>query len=254
MHPDLIAAPDRYPMSSRYDPTWVMSLEMGPHPLWQLEELWPGLALSPGQHVLDLGAGRGATSVVLAREASVTVDALDAWISPEELGQVVRAAGVEGSVRALQGDVRTWDFAPESYDAIVSIDAWEYFGTDVHFLPRLLRALKPGGVLAFSTPSLADDPYAVAPLPLLRDLVGADVMAWHSPQWWATHTQVTGGLEDVRAWIPRDSLDLWCAWEDALDTDDRRLREVLEAYRRHSTESPALGMVHVVARKPIGSC
>ncbi|HLS41464.1 MAG TPA: hypothetical protein VK038_11955 [Ornithinicoccus sp.] len=41
---------------------------MGPHPLWQLEDLLPDLALRPGDRVLDLGCGRGATSVFLARE------------------------------------------------------------------------------------------------------------------------------------------------------------------------------------------
>lgn len=253
MRPELIRAPDRYPLSSTYDTEWVMSLEMGPHPLWQLEEMWADLSLSAGQQVLDLGAGRGATSVFLAKEASVTVDALDSWISPEQVAPTLAAAGVGDVVRALHGDVRTWDLEPEAYDAIVSIDAWEYFGTDVHFLPRLLRALKPGGTLAFSTPSLADDPYAVPPLPQLRDLIGPEVMAWHSPQWWATHTEVTGGLEDVQAWIPPDSLDLWAAWEEALDNEDRRLPEALEVYQQHSTGAPALGIVHVVARKPVHS-
>ena len=60
--------PDRYPLSSRYDPRWVIALEMGPHPLWQLEDILPALALEPGSRVLDLGCGRGATSVFLARE------------------------------------------------------------------------------------------------------------------------------------------------------------------------------------------
>lgn len=33
--------PDRYPLSSQYDPRWVIALEMGPHPLWQLEDILP---------------------------------------------------------------------------------------------------------------------------------------------------------------------------------------------------------------------
>jgi cyclopropane fatty-acyl-phospholipid synthase-like methyltransferase len=41
---------------------------MGPHPLWQLEDILPALALKPGSRVLDLGCGRGATAVFLARE------------------------------------------------------------------------------------------------------------------------------------------------------------------------------------------
>jgi ubiquinone/menaquinone biosynthesis C-methylase UbiE len=60
---------DRYPLSSRYDPRWVIALEMGPHPLWQLEDNLPALALEAGSRVLDLGCGRGATSLFLARES-----------------------------------------------------------------------------------------------------------------------------------------------------------------------------------------
>lgn len=69
--------PDRFPRSSRYDPGWLLALEMGPHPLWQLEDLLPSLCLSPGGRVLDLGCGRGATAGFLAREADVVVSAFD---------------------------------------------------------------------------------------------------------------------------------------------------------------------------------
>ena len=76
MRPELLHLPERFPRSSAYDPEWLLSLDMGPNPLWQLEELWDELDLRNGQHVLDIGSGRGATAVFLAREAGVTVDAL----------------------------------------------------------------------------------------------------------------------------------------------------------------------------------
>ncbi len=46
---------ERYPLSSKYDPGWVVGLDMGPNPLWQLEDLLSDLRLQPGQKVLDLG-------------------------------------------------------------------------------------------------------------------------------------------------------------------------------------------------------
>jgi len=95
---DALIRPDRYPLSSRYDPRWVVALEMGPHPLWQLEDIVPALALEPGDRVLDLGCGRGATSVFLARECGVTVTACDLWVNAEELAGVFRKAGVQHDV------------------------------------------------------------------------------------------------------------------------------------------------------------
>ncbi len=51
---DELARPDRYPRSSRYDPAWLLDLDMGPNPLWLLEDLARDLDLRPGMQVLDL--------------------------------------------------------------------------------------------------------------------------------------------------------------------------------------------------------
>ena len=70
---DLLHLPERYPRSDKYDPGWLLSLDMGPHPLWLLEDLARDLTLEPGMRVLDLGSGKGATSVFLAKEYGVQV-------------------------------------------------------------------------------------------------------------------------------------------------------------------------------------
>ena len=155
---DALVRPDRFPLSSRYDPRWLLDLDMGPHPLWQLEEILPALGLRPGMRVLDLGSGRGATSVFLARECAVTVTACDLWVDREEINEVLREAGVEDAVTAVNADVRHLPFQNDEFDAIVSIDAFEYFGTDVHLLPVLLRVLKAGGVIGMTTPGLRPRP------------------------------------------------------------------------------------------------
>jgi cyclopropane fatty-acyl-phospholipid synthase-like methyltransferase len=248
VRPELLSLPERFPRSSAYDAEWLLSLDMGPNPLWQLEELWSELGLRQGQRVLDIGPGRGATSVFLAREAGVAVDALDLWISAEEAAETYRAAGVSELVTPLHGDVRTIELPEAHYDAIVSLDAWEYFGTDVHFLRRLVPALKPGGVLGFVTPSLRDDPYLTEPLPVLAEAAGYEVLTWHPAEWWAKHTALTGDLVEVRAWVPPDSLDLWMRWEEAIEGTSP-MRQVLASYRELGGEPPALGLVHVIGRK-----
>src|SRR5436305_1239178 len=67
--------------------------------------------------------------------------------------------GVADQVKAVNADVRSLPFADEQFDAVVSIDAFEYFGTDVRLLPTLLRVLRAGGRLGMSTPALRIDPY-----------------------------------------------------------------------------------------------
>ena len=130
--------PVRYPRSSTYDPAWLIALDMGPNPLWQLEDLLPDLALDAGHRVLDLGSGMGATSVFLVKECDVDVVAVDLWVdAPTATGTFVDA-GVGERVTAVQADVRKLPFSDGEFDAIVSIDAFEYFGTDVHLLPKLV--------------------------------------------------------------------------------------------------------------------
>lgn len=128
-------------------PEWVMDLDMGPHPLWQLEDLASAMDLRAGDRVLDLGSGRGATSVFLAREFGSVVTAADLWVPVQEATAMFRAAGVADRVTAVQADARALPFDDEEFDAIVSIDAFEYFGTDVQTLPRLVQVLRAGGQL-----------------------------------------------------------------------------------------------------------
>jgi len=52
--------------------------------------------------VLDLGSGKGATSVFLAREYGVQVVAADWWIAADEAAAVFEAAGVAGQVTAVR--------------------------------------------------------------------------------------------------------------------------------------------------------
>ena len=225
-----LVRPDRFPRSSRYDSAWVLGLDMGPHPLWQLEDLLTDLRLRPGHRVLDLGCGRGATSVFLAREAGVDVVAVDRAIGAGQLQAVVEAAGVGDRVEVMQADARRLPFVDDEFDAIVSIDAFEYFGTDVHFLPSLLRVLRPRGTIGISTPALSADPYAQVPPSEVTAVVGWEVAAWHAPSWWQRHWELTGLLADVSARMQPGSRDDWIRWARATgEVDDGPLLTMLTA-------------------------
>ncbi|MET1007347.1 MAG: methyltransferase domain-containing protein [Propionibacteriaceae bacterium] len=222
-----LVRPDVYPRSSTYDPDWVLSLDMGPHPLWQLEGLLPALQLHRGDRVLDLGCGRGATSVFLAREAGVDVVAFDQWVRAADVQEVIDAAGVTGNVTVVNGDARQLPFGDAEFDAIVSVDAFEYFGTDVRFLPSLLRVLRSGGAVAMSTPALSVDPYLRPPPAQVTALVGWEAAAWHTPEWWRTHWELTGMLTGVNAELQPGSRDDWILWAKASGDDGGPLLEML---------------------------
>ncbi|WP_433200540.1 SAM-dependent methyltransferase [Dactylosporangium sp. CS-047395] len=212
-----LARPDRYPRSSRYDPVWLLDLDMGPNPLWMLEDLANDLDLRPGMQVLDLGSGKGATSVFLAREYGVQVVAADWWIAPDEAARVFADAGVSAQVTAVRAEAHNLPFAKGGFDAIVSIDAFEYFGTSDWYLPYLVGFLKPGGQLGMATPGMTREIRELGGVPAhLKELFGWEPIAWHTPEWWRFQWEVTELVTVTSARLQEDGWRDWLLWTRAL--------------------------------------
>lgn len=155
-----------HPRSNSYDPRWVVENQMGPNALWLLEWLAPALgldALRPGARVLDLGCGRAMTSVFLAREYDAQVTAADLWIEPDDNARRVAEAGFADRVLPVRVEAHDLPFAEGGFDTIVSVDAYQYFGTDDLYLPTLTRLLKPDGRIGVVVPALREEPDGLEP-------------------------------------------------------------------------------------------
>ena len=87
-----------FPRSASYDPDWVLENMMGPNALWLTESLAGCMSLNPTMRVLDLGCGRGLSSIFLAREYGVQVWAVDLWIDASDNYARICAAGLEDRV------------------------------------------------------------------------------------------------------------------------------------------------------------
>lgn len=206
-----------FPRASAYDGDWLLSLNMGPNPLWLLEDLLRDIPLKESMRVLDLGCGRGATSVFLAREFGVEVWATDLWVSSAEREGVFREANVAESVHAVTADVRQLPFDDDLFDVIVSIDSWEYFGTDDRLLPTLLRVLRRGGHVGFATPAMRSDPRELDVIPdYIRAVVGWEALAWHTAAWWEQQWRLGGLVDAIVARMLPDGWSDWIRWERAV--------------------------------------
>src|SRR5262249_48057556 len=154
---------------SRYDARWIVDNLMGPHVLWLAEYLCEAIDLKPGMHVLDLGCGKAISSIFLAKEFGVQVTAADLWIKPHDNQRRIDAAGVGHLVPPVLAEAHALPFAHESFDAIVSLDAYHYFGTDDLYLGTIVKFLKPGGRIGIVVPGVT------------RELDGPPA---HLEQWW----------------------------------------------------------------------
>jgi SAM-dependent methyltransferase len=230
-------------------------MNMGPNPLWLLEDLSTDLDLRPGMQVLDLGSGKGATSVFLAREFGVQVVAADLWVSPDDAAATFADAGVTDSVQPVKAEAHALPFAANSFDAIISIDAYEYFGTADSYLAYITRFLKPGGQLAIATPGMTTEVRDLGEIPPhIKACVGWEAIAWHTAAWWRFQWHITELVTVTSARLQPHGCDDWLLWA-------RACREQQPEGARESTESVItmleadggefLSFALVTARKPL---
>lgn len=228
---------ESYPLSNAYDPRWIFANAMGPIPTWQVEELAPHMQFEPGQRVLDLGCGGALTSIFMAREYGIDVVAADLWIDPGMNAARIAEAGCEGKVTPVFAEARRLPFELGSFDAIVSFDAYHYFGTDIRYLPYIAQFVKPGGRIGIVSPGNSLDPdeaESVVLPPALADGYGADWYTFRSADWWRRHwsrsrcvdVEVAEMVENGRpTWLRQcDAAEAWSA-EAAKHLIDREMMD-----------------------------
>jgi SAM-dependent methyltransferase len=128
------------------------------------EALLAAAAIGPGDDVLDLGCGCGATTLHAAAAATPGGAAFGIDLSAPMLERARRrGAGLE-RVEFVQGDAQTHPFAPSSFDVAISRFGTMFFADPVAAFSNVHRALRPGGRLCLATwRPLGDNPWLVLP-------------------------------------------------------------------------------------------
>jgi SAM-dependent methyltransferase len=229
---ELSAHPD-FPRTSSYDPKWVFLNHMGPNVLWLTEWLTQVLDLQPGMRVLDLGCGTAISSIFLAREFGVQVWASDLWISPDDNARRIADTDVADRVFPVSVEAHSLPFAAGFFDAIVSVDSFHYYGTDIRYLAYLARYARPGARIGIAVPANSADPDEMpADIEPIMGATGGDFFTFRSAEWWQRHWEMSGTVEVERAEPLPGGWDLWYRWSevdaawsggDAADSGDAAL-------------------------------
>jgi cyclopropane fatty-acyl-phospholipid synthase-like methyltransferase len=220
---------------------------MGPNAVWLAEALSQVMSLEPGMRVLDMGCGRAISSIFLAKEFDLQVWATDLWIEASDNWKRVRAEGLHDRVFPIYAEAHALPFADSFFDALISLDAYHYFGTDDLYLGYYARFVRAGGQIGIVVPGLQREfttglPQHIAPY------WHPEFWSFHSADWWRAHWERTGPVEvEVADMIPR-GWEYWLRWlevagEQGFPTDDR------EAEMLRIDAGRNLGFTRVVACK-----
>lgn len=238
---------DRFPLSNKYNPEWVLaSISGAANPLWLAEWLASAIALRPGMRVLDLGCGRACSSIFLHREFGCQVWATDLWFSASENGQRIRDAGVGDHVFPIHANARALPFAAEFFDAILCVESFYYYGTDDLYLNYLARFLRPGGYLGIAGAGLVTEMEGHVP-DHLRAWWTPDLNCLHSADWWSRHWTRSGVVDVELTDTMPDGWRLWLAWHRIIAPNNLPEIAAIE-----SDQGRTIGYVRVVARRREG--
>lgn len=136
--------------SGKYDKTMVRKCMAGPNALYLTEELTDSMDIKPGTLVLDLGCGRGLSSVFLAKEYGADVYAVDKNVYASETCMMLRDMGLDGHVFPIQADAASLPVPNGIIDTLVCVNAYHNFGMEAGFFEtRIKPALKEDAQVGF---------------------------------------------------------------------------------------------------------
>ncbi|MDL2235363.1 methyltransferase domain-containing protein [Christensenellaceae bacterium OttesenSCG-928-L17] len=185
-------------MSTEQNLRFVTENMMGPNALRLSEEMAAALSFTPKMRVLDLGAGRGLSTLLLAKKYGATVFAADLWIAPSENYARFQEMGIDDKAIPLLADAtKGLPFANDYFDLLFSVDAYHYFGDTEEMLPSLIPFVKKGGYIAVAVPGIKYEFGENIPEEMKPFWVDEVARTIHSPGWWKELWNKAKGIEIV---------------------------------------------------------
>ena len=167
---------------------------------------------------LDLGCGFVLTSFFIANETDAdTVYAYDLWIPATENYLRIRENHLEDRVIPIHGDAMDMPFAHEYFDAIVSVDAYHYFGCkEGVFTEKILPFVKKDGYVMIAVPGLKEQPKGDLKQLFETWTEGDDAQLFKTAEWWEELLKNECG--DVCDIAVKEAECFDIAWQEWFDT------------------------------------
>ena len=205
---------------------------MGPNSFRLLDELIHRKPADARFHrTLDLGCGFALTSLFITHETDADyVYAYDLWIPATENYRRIRDNHLEDRIIPIHGDAMDMPFAHEYFDAIVSVDAYHYFGcTEGIFTEKILPFVKKGGYVMIAVPGLKEQPQGDMKQLFETWAEGDDAQLFKTAAWWEELLKTECGDKCDIAVKEAECFDIaWQEWFDTKHEYSIRDREFLQ--------------------------
>jgi len=216
-----------YIKSKKYDMKLTRESMMGPNSMKILEELMKDVTLTKGMRVLDLGCGCGLTSIFLAKEYGVKVYAVDLWITATENHKRFKIMGLDDSIIPIHAEANQLPFADDYFDAVISVDAYHYFGANNQYFDTFLSPLvKKGGIVAIAIPGFQKEIIDEIPQEM-KPYLDEDILSkWHSRDWWQKIFEQSKNIDvcSIKEMIGfQEPWNDWLACENEFAINDRAM-------------------------------
>ncbi len=220
----------KYIKSEKYNTPALQKIMMGPNPVKLEEELLRKHKIPQYAVVCDLGSGQSLTSVFLAKEYGFTVYATDLWSDPEENRKFLNQMGIsEKQIIPIKADATDLPFEANFFDAVVSIDSYNYFGRDEHYLDeKLLPFIKSGGYIYIAIPGMKKDCHNRLPQELLLSWTPEQLDYMHDIEYWTSIISKCKGAEIVSIKEMESNEEVWSDWliqDNEYAVNDRKAME-----------------------------
>ena len=220
----------KYLKSEKYSTPALQAKIMGPNPVKLEEELLLDHKIPEGAVVCDLGSGQRLTSVFLAKEYGFTVYAADLWSDPEENRAFFDEMGLtREQIVPVKADAENLTFEKEFFDAVVSIDSYNYFGRDSRYLDeKLLPFVKSGGYLYIAIPGMKKDCHENLPQEFLLSWTPEQLDYMHDVRYWRDIVGKSCDAEIVSVHEMESNEEVWADWlrqENEYAVGDRKSME-----------------------------
>lgn len=187
---------------------------MGPNSIRLLDELLVRcpIHMSRENTILDLGCGKGLTSMFLANEVGATVYANDLWVKAEDNLKRFEEWNIQDFVIPSCEDANNLSFETETFDAIFTVDAYHYFaGKEGFFQEKILPFVKKGGTVLIAIPGVKEELEGQQE-ERLKEWLGEEANLFHSCNWWKKIIGESDEMESIDVWEMENFTLAWESW------------------------------------------